>query len=75
VFSLKCADSILNRVGSILVPRGVLRLIIGCIFIAKIGTTYLCLNKIVNYKNVSKLGTGCKDTLVTCNSAFMALVI
>jgi hypothetical protein len=30
--------SILNRVGSILVPRGVFQLIIGCTFIVKIGT-------------------------------------
>jgi hypothetical protein len=30
--------SILNRVGPVLVPRGVCRLIIGCTFIVKIGT-------------------------------------
>jgi hypothetical protein len=30
--------SILNRVGSILVPRGIFRLIIACTFIVNIGT-------------------------------------
>jgi ABC-type phosphate transport system permease subunit len=36
--------SILNRVGSILVPRGIFRLIIGCTFIVKIGT--ICVIKV-----------------------------
>jgi hypothetical protein len=27
------------------------------------------------YRFIHKLGTGCKDTLVICNSAFMAFVI
>jgi hypothetical protein len=39
--------------------------------------TYLIQKSVVkfHYKKIGKLGTGCKDTLVICNSAFMALVI
>jgi hypothetical protein len=40
--------SILKRVGSSLVPRGVCRFLIGCAVIVRIVTTYLRFNKIAH---------------------------